>query len=261
MSAEAIRTPNASGNGRPVRTTTSPTTLPSDHQPGGQPVGVVPDAVAGERPGHPNADIEVLPHLAHDVAHQAEEQENAAHQRAADVEPLVAAATSCHVASKIISLHISEQADDGDHDEQVGRAERIDLELLGRQRGEEPEEDQHRRRHQRHQEQGPALVAVAVDLAVDVPVGRHRLGQARVEPRRERPRRRPSAKRDDPVPAVHESDLPLVEAPRRVPENGRSLDRHFARRPRLLGRSQDSRRPETQASSSRILRATAGGGW
>ena len=112
-----------------------------------------------------------------------------------------------------------EQPDHDDHDEQVRRSERVDLEVLGRERRQEAEAAAASTIMTRATGTASTPSAVAVDLALDVPVGRDRRRQARIKPApRPRPRSDHQGDRDRPVDSGSWSRLLPVERPVRAEE-------------------------------------------
>ena len=135
----------------PRPTIANPTSAGGGHHPGPQPVRVVPDAVAGQRPGHPDADEEVLADLPHARCPSARRTGRSRRRIPGRCRTTIPVDGLIDRVEQD-GLHVGEQPEDDIHDVELRRAERVDLEVPGRQRRHEIEQHEQDDHHHGEQE-------------------------------------------------------------------------------------------------------------
>ena len=128
-------------------------------------MGLIPDGIAGERPGCADANKEVAPGLPHHEADKDEEQADGWQHGAAHPEIGVS-----EIPGKCKSIDVDHTSDD-QYNEQVERAAElcnIGFEWINRR--DHQEQYEHSQCYKGHHEHSPGPGHIAIRLVIDVPV-------------------------------------------------------------------------------------------
>ena len=128
-------------------------------------MGVVPDGIAGERPGCADADEEIALGLSHHEADKDEEQADGWQHSAAHPEIGVS-----KIPGECKSIEVDHKSDD-QHDEQVECAAELgNVSFEWVNRWDHQEQHEHSQGNEGHQEHSPGPGHITIGLVINIPV-------------------------------------------------------------------------------------------